>query len=79
MMRKVVLAKAFERRRDLKERSTLVLPAPSKEKSTNEKLCLKKRVQLLEQSVPHEKRIFRNLVLYNDGVEVAIEDPVNES
>ena len=79
MIQKLVSAKAFKRRRDLKDKSILVLPASCKEDSRNEYLCLKKRGRLLKQSVPRGIWTIRNLELYNDGVEVSIEDPVNES
>ena len=76
---RLVLAKAFKRRHDLKDKGIFVLPALSKEESATENLCVKKRRQLLEQNVPREKLKIRNLEFYNDGFKVAIEDPVIKS
>ena len=77
---RLVLAKAFERRHVLNNKTVFVLPALSIEDTRKESLCLGKRRQLLEQNVPHEQMKFRNLEFFNDGVRVAIEDDqVNES
>ena len=74
---RLVLAKASDRRHDLMDKGTFVLLALSKGDSRNENLCLKKRRQLLERNVLREKLKIRNLELYNDGLKVALEDPVN--
>ena len=52
-----VMAEAFERRHDLKDKGNFVLPALSKEHSRKRNLCLKKQKQrqLLNQNVPREK------------------------
>ena len=50
-----------------------------KKKIQERKTFPKKRRQLLEQKVLRKKLKICNLELHNDGVKVAIEDPVDES
>ena len=76
---RLALAKAFARRRDLNDPCIFVLHALSKEDSKVENFRLKNGRQLPEQNMTREKLKIRNRELNNDGVKVAIQDPVNES
>ncbi len=69
---RLVLAKSREKREELSEKNSFILPALSKEDSIKENLLLRKRKELIEANVPREKLKSRNLELWNDGVKVVV-------
>ena len=64
---RLVLAKSFEKRDELRDEEIYLLPASSKEDARKENLCLKRRRELLDEGVPKEKIKIRNFELFNDG------------
>ena len=64
---RLVLPKSFEKRDELRDQENYLLPALSKEDARKENLCLKRRIELLDEGVPKEKIKFRNFELFNDG------------
>ena len=70
---RLVLAKSFEKRDELRDEEIYLLPALSKEDARKENLCLKRRRKLLDEGVPKEKIKIRNFELFNDGKKEMIE------
>ena len=70
---RLVLAKSFEKRDELRDEETYLLPALSKENARKENLCLKRRRELLDEGVPKEKIKIRNFELFKDGKKEMIE------
>ena len=69
---RLVLAKSFEKRTELKEQKIFLMPMLSKEDAQKENLCLKKRRELINNGVLPEKLKIRNLELFNDGKKVPL-------
>ena len=69
---RLVLAKSFEKRTELKEQKIFLMPMLSKEDAQKENLCLKKRRGLINNGVLPEKLKIRNLELFNDGKKVPL-------
>ena len=70
---RLVLAKSFEKRDELRDEEIYLLPALSKEDARKENLCLKRRRELLDEGVPKKKIKIRNFQLFNDGKKEMIE------
>ena len=68
---RLVLAKSFEKRDELRDEEIYLLPALSKEDARKETLCLKR--EILDEGVPKEKIKIRNFELFNDGKKEMIE------
>ena len=70
---RLVLAKSFEKRDELRDEEIYLLSALSKEDARKENLCLKRQRELLDEGVPKEKIKIRNVELFNDGKKEMIE------
>ena len=70
---RLVLARSFGKRDELRDEEIYLMPALSKEDARKENLCLKRRRELLDERVPKEKIKIRNFELFNDGKKEMIE------
>ena len=70
---RLVLAKSFEKRDELRDEEIYLLPALSKEDARKENICLKRRRELLNEGNPKEKIKIRNFELFNNGKKEMIE------
>ena len=70
---RLVLAKSFEKRDELRDEEIYLLPALSKEDARKENICLKRRTELLNEGNPKEKIKIRIFELFNKGKKEMIE------
>ena len=71
---RLVLAKSFEKRTELKDENIFLMPMLSREDALKENLCLKKRRELINNGIPPDKLKIRNFELFNDGKKVLLID-----
>ena len=76
---RIVLAKSSENRARMKEMGIHILPALTAEDAKRENLCLKKRRELLNNSVLPSKLKVRNFELFLDDVKVNVEEQVQDT
>ena len=71
---RLVLAKSFEKRTELKDENIFLMPMLSREDALKENLCLKKRRELINNGISPDKLKIRNFELFNDGKKVLLID-----
>ena len=72
-----VMTKSVERQPELKDMNVFVSRALSIEDSRKENICLKRRKEPTEQCVERDKLDIRNFILYNEGIEVPLNETAN--
>ena len=71
---RLVLAKSYKKRTELKDENFFLMPMLSREDALKENLCLKKRIELINNGIPPDKLKIRKFELYNDGKKVVLID-----
>ena len=69
---RLVLAKSYEKRTEHKDEDIFLMPMLSREDVLKNNLCLKKRRELINNSIPPDNLKIRNFELFNDRKTVVL-------